>query len=1020
MEANLTSSIKSFFNILRKDKAQIVNDDALTEIINLFVFYMLDSNVKQEKRDDDSINSVYELQINKNDFDMNKFNDKLNLLIDNIENKDEIKDHIKNTAWDLDDIEPFIQLMQFEKFKKLYEFKDKLDMLDDNAENVLKSECAKVNIKYDDNFYYWDILSIYRILIKMFNCHNNFKYVIQNNEHHFELKSTFDELITNLDKFKIHKQNKDYDFFGALYESLYDNYFYGSTINKNNKKLKNSMGQFFTPRNITDLLIMLVNPGLIITTDKKTNKKEIHMKTLAELSMGTGGIIKSYMKWYKELIKNKIETSNDKEKYEYIKNHFNQEVISHIFGCEKSPHVYGLCMANILMKTGYLINSLCLGDTIFNEKVNNITNNNKTLFDKQYDYICINPPFSIPLNLDKMKIFNLEDFPILPGGKNSEWLFILMTISKLKINGKAAIVIPENSHLYETSGNYNKIRELICKTCEIHKIIRCKRDTFTSTSAATIILFFTKKKDFNDVLSYNLKKGYTFDEAEVNHNNLKLLEQYTSIKDYTFDNDAELITNELNFYNFDDFNVNNNSLINMINKTYDINSVKETLKVNVNDNYSFMYDDYVKKENLEIQADNIEYKPIMELMDYGKKSARKASDGKDFGKYNFYGSSDVIIKRCDTADYKEEYIILGTGGQANVKIDCNFSCSSDNILIKSKDNRLINFYVYYYLVFNKQTLQDKFKGAMIKHLTKDRLEEILIPVISAEKQNEIILFVENEIISRFDINKINKMFNNMNVFNYLLNREFETFKEIYEIENNMIEKYNINRINKIFDNTIAFNYLINNDLETFKEIYKTENKIIGKLKNKKISSLIKPVLYKYTNECKDIKKINEICTIKSGGSMRGKENFSKGDYLVIGGGTKPCGVYTEWNTPENTVIIAGVGTSGYASIYPTKTYLTYSYSLNINDKKQVYYKYLYYYMKSKFNELHNMSNGSMMPSINSKHIGSVSIPIISYDKQKELSDYLDKQTEKINKKSDKLDLYLNYLKSFGINMINEN
>ena len=98
MEAKLTSSIKSFFNILRKDKAQIVNDDALTEIINLFVFYMLDSNVKQEKRDDDSINSVYELQINKNDFDMNKFNDKLNLLIDNIENKDEIKDHIKNTA----------------------------------------------------------------------------------------------------------------------------------------------------------------------------------------------------------------------------------------------------------------------------------------------------------------------------------------------------------------------------------------------------------------------------------------------------------------------------------------------------------------------------------------------------------------------------------------------------------------------------------------------------------------------------------------------------------------------------------------------------------------------------------------------------------------------------------------------------------------------------------------------------------------------------------------------------------
>ena len=980
MESKLTGSIKSFFNILRKDKAQIVNDDALTEIINLFVFYMLDSNIKLEKKDDDSINSIYELQINKNDFDLNKFNDKLNLLINNIENKDKIKEHIKNTAWDLDDIEPFIQLMQFEKFKKLYEIKDRLNIFDENAENTLKSECLKNNIKYDENFYYWDILNIYRIVIKMFNCHNNFKYVIQYNEHHFELYNTFKELIENLDKFKIHKQNKDYDFFGALYESLYDNYFYGSTINKNNKKLKNSMGQFFTPRNITDLLIMLVNPNLIITTDKKTNNKEIHMKTLAELSMGTGGIIKSYMNWYKHLINSRINSSNEKDKYEYIKNNFNQEVINHIYGCEKSPKVYGLCMANILMRTGYLINSLCLGDTIFNEKVNNIVNNDKILFNKQYNYICINPPFSIPLNLDKMNIFNLKDFPIIPCGKNSEWLFILISISKLKINGKATIVIPENRHLYETSGNYNKIRELICKTCDIHKIIRCKRDTFTSTSAATIILFFTKKKDFNDVLCYNLKKNYTFDETEVNHNNLKLVEQYASIKDYTFDDSADLITKKLKFYNFDDFNINDKSMINMINKKYDIESIKEILNVDINNNYSFMYDDYVKKEDLEIQADNIEYKPIMEVMEYGKKSIKKAADGKDFGKYNFYGSSDIIIKRCDTADYKEEYIILGTGGQANIKIDYNFSCSSDNILIKSKDNnKLINFYIYYYLTFNKQILQDKFKGAMIKHLTKERLEEIQIPIIPIEKQNDIILYIENEIISRFDINKINKMFNNSSVFNYLLNGEFETFKEIYEIENEIISRFD----------------------------------------NKKIDNLTKAILYKYTNNCKDIKKINEVCTIKSGGSMRGKENFSKGDYLVIGGGTKPCGVYTKWNTPENTVIIAGVGTSGYASIYPTKTYLTYSYSLNINDKKQIYYKYLYYYMKSKFKELHNMSNGSMMPSINSKHIGSVNIPIIPYNKQKELADYLDKQAEKINKKSEKINLYINYLKSFDINMINK-
>ena len=56
---------------------------------------------------------------------------------------------------------------------------------------------------------------------------------------------------------------------------------------------------------------------------------------------------------------------------------------------------------------------------------------------------------------------------------------MILTLSKLKINnGKVAVIVPENNHLYKTSGNYHILRELIVRCCEIHKIIRCESGTF--------------------------------------------------------------------------------------------------------------------------------------------------------------------------------------------------------------------------------------------------------------------------------------------------------------------------------------------------------------------------------------------------------------------------------------------------------------------------------------------------------------------------------------------------------------
>ena len=106
-----------------------------------------------------------------------------------------------------------------------------------------------------------------------------------------------------------------------------------------------------------------------------------------------------------------------------------------------------------------------------------------------------------------------------------------------------------------------------------------------------------------------------------------------------------------------------------------------------------------------------------------KKSKRNASFGQPTGQYNFYTSSDKVQK-CDIDDYKEECLIIGSGGVANIKLDNNFSCSADNMLLKTKYNK----YIYYILKGNMQMLAYGFKGSTLKHLSKDYLRNLQIPI----------------------------------------------------------------------------------------------------------------------------------------------------------------------------------------------------------------------------------------------------------------------------------------------------
>ena len=112
-----------------------------------------------------------------------------------------------------------------------------------------------------------------------------------------------------------------------------------------------------------------------------------------------------------------------------------------------------------------------------------------------------------------------------------------------------------------------------------------------------------------------------------------------------------------------------------------------------------------------------------DICEFKPKSKKKASFGNTTGSYNFYTSSDKIQK-CDEADYKEECLIIGDGGIANIQIDSNFSCSDHNHIITTTNN----IYIFYLLKGNMNLLSDGFSGSVLKNLSKIYLEKLKIPI----------------------------------------------------------------------------------------------------------------------------------------------------------------------------------------------------------------------------------------------------------------------------------------------------
>jgi len=250
--------------------------------------------------------------------------------------------------------------------------------------------------------------------------------------------------------------SKDKHVFGQIYETFLSELQSAGTL-----------GEFYTPRAITELLAELTNP--------KAGEKVL------DPACGTGGYLTAAL----EQLKASASTVAEREALQH-----------NVVGWEYKPLPYLLGNTNLVLHDINTPNIL-FGDSLA-KPLSEYSQKDRV------DVILANPPFGGVVSNN-----NENNFPQTYRTKESADLFLILMIHLLKDGGRAAIVLPDGS--LTGDGVKQRIRQKLLEDCNLHTIIRLPNSVFQPyASVATNLLFFTKGEPTKTVwyFEHKLPEGY--------------------------------------------------------------------------------------------------------------------------------------------------------------------------------------------------------------------------------------------------------------------------------------------------------------------------------------------------------------------------------------------------------------------------------------------------------------------------------------------------------------------------------
>ena len=239
---------------------------------------------------------------------------------------------------------------------------------------------------------------------------------------------------------------------GDIYEGL---------LQKNAEDVKSGAGQYFTPRPLIKAMVQVIQPE--------------PEKTICDPACGTGGF---FLAAFDYLSKN---YPLDKEQKKFIRyNTFK--------GWELVDSTARLCVMNLFLHgIGADESPVMVVDSLVADPGD------------RFDYVLTNPPFGKKSSVTIMNgegtadketlVYERPDFWTSTSNKQLNFLQHVKTL--LKINGKAAIVVPDNV-LFE-GGAGETVRRKLLAECDVHTLLRLPTGLFYAQGVKANVLFFDKK-----------------------------------------------------------------------------------------------------------------------------------------------------------------------------------------------------------------------------------------------------------------------------------------------------------------------------------------------------------------------------------------------------------------------------------------------------------------------------------------------------------------------------------------------
>jgi len=223
-----------------------------------------------------------------------------------------------------------------------------------------------------------------------------------------------------------------------------------------------SSGEFYTPRAVTDFMALMIQPKL--------------GEKMADFACGTGGFITS---WLGQLQKQVKDTAAQKQ--------FDDS----IYGIEKKPFPYLLCVTNMLLHDIEVPNIYHM-----NSLKHNLLDYTD---DDKFDVILMNPPYG---GHEDKSIQGF--FPDDLASSETADLFMSVIMYRLKKNGRAAVVVPDG-FLFGLDNAKVAIKTKLLTEFNLHTVVRLPGSVFSPyTSISTNLLFFDNKKPSGDVWFYRV------------------------------------------------------------------------------------------------------------------------------------------------------------------------------------------------------------------------------------------------------------------------------------------------------------------------------------------------------------------------------------------------------------------------------------------------------------------------------------------------------------------------------------